>query len=164
MSCSPLAAGDLARRALLRGAVGLFGLSAAAPAFAQAPAVELDLQALRGKVVFIDFWASWCGPCKLSFPYLRRIAQFNKNKPFALVSVNVDHSHKDAEAFLRDNGPDVDVIFDPKGTLAARFNVKAMPTSILVGKDGRVRYVHQGFFADKTPLYNAPISELLNES
>ena len=164
MNALSLAPSGQARRAMLQGALAFAGLSIAAPVLADVIPADLDLQAFRGKVVFIDFWASWCGPCKLSFPYLRRIAQFNKNKPFALVSVNVDHAHTDALVFLQENGPDVEVIFDPKGVLAARFNVKAMPTSILIGKDGRIRYVHQGFFPDKTPLYNAHISELLNEN
>lgn len=132
------------------------------PVAAKSP-TTLDLTPYRGKVVYLDFWASWCGPCKLSFPYMARMTSFYGRRPFVVIAVNLDHSRERADAFLSESGVDIPVVFDPKGDIARQFHVSAMPTSVLIGRDGRVRYVHQGFFPDQTSLYEAHISELLNE-
>jgi thiol-disulfide isomerase/thioredoxin len=124
---------------------------------------SLDLSKYKGKVVYLDFWASWCGPCKISFPYMERMTAVYRSEPFVVIAVNVDHSREKADAFLEQIGADIPVVYDPRGTIAAKFKITEMPTSILIGRDGRVRYVHQGFFQDKTSLYADHISELLNE-
>ncbi len=150
------------RRRLICGGLALASVGAGGGSQAQMVG-GLDLTALRGSVVFVDFWASWCGPCKLSFPYLRRTNVFYKGRPFRLISVNVDRVRADADRFLQTYGDGVPVIYDPKGEIAQRFEVKAMPTSILFGKDGRQRFVHAGFHADQIELYNGHIQELLGE-
>lgn len=122
----------------------------------------LDLARYKGKVVYLDFWASWCGPCKLSFPFMERINEIYSRGDFVMIAVNVDHERAKADAFLEQVGPHPSVIYDPKGELARRFDVKAMPTSVLIGPDGQVRYVHTGFFQAQIPLYEAHISELLH--
>jgi thiol-disulfide isomerase/thioredoxin len=123
----------------------------------------LDLAAYKGKVVYLDFWASWCGPCRLSFPYMERLSQYYARQPFVIVAVNLDHSRDKADAFLAQFGPDIHVVYDPTGQIATKYGVKAMPTSVLIGRDGRIRYVHDGFFAEKLLVYESHISELLNE-
>ncbi len=81
---------------------------------------------------------------------------------FVVIAVNVDHSKERAEAFLRQTESTVPVIYDPTGVIAKRFHVSEMPTSILIGRDGRVRYIQQGFFENNIPQYEAHIEELVN--
>jgi len=123
----------------------------------------LDLSRYRGKVVYLDFWASWCAPCKLSFPYMERLAYAYSGQRLVIIAVNVDHSRERADAFLSQVGGTLPVVYDSKGDIARRYGVQEMPTSILIDRDGRVRYVNKGFFAGQMPLYEARISELLNE-
>ena len=139
---------------------GLLALAVLAPA---ANAATLDLSAYKGKVVYLDFWASWCGPCKLSFPYMERLAYYYSKQPFVIVAVNVDHSRAKADAFLSTVNARFPIVYDPRGVIAAHYGVKAMPTSILIGRDGRVRYVDKGFFAEQMPIYESHIAELIND-
>jgi cytochrome c biogenesis protein CcmG/thiol:disulfide interchange protein DsbE len=134
-----------------------------APAQAADPLQGLDLSAYKGKVVYIDFWASWCGPCKLSFPYLQQMDAEYKKKGLQIIAVNVDHSRDSADKFVSQYGQHLNIVYDATRAVATRYKVSAMPTSIMIGRDGRVRYVHQGFFPEKIATYQAEISELLNE-
>ena len=137
---------------------------AAKPAASPAPSATpaLDMTQYKGKVVYVDFWASWCGPCKLSFPYMERLSHLPKSN-FVLIAVNVDHQKNRADDFLRQFSGAVPVVFDQSGAIATQFNVKAMPTSFLIGKDGKVRFVHDGFFPGQIGTYDTQIQELLNE-
>jgi thiol-disulfide isomerase/thioredoxin len=130
-----------------------------------APAQDggLDLARYKGKVVYLDFWASWCGPCKLSFPYMNRLAEAHAADGLVVVAVNVDRERGKADFFLSQVKNRLPVVYDPEGREAKRFNVKAMPTSLLVGRDGKVRYVHNGFFEAQIPAYETQIAELLHE-
>ena len=143
-------------------AAGLALSLAAAPAPAQDGG--LDLARYKGKVVYLDFWASWCGPCKLSFPYMNRLAETHAGDGLVIVAVNVDRERAKADFFLSQVGNRLPVVYDPEGRQARRFNVKAMPTSLLVGRDGKVRYVHSGFFEAQIPAYESQIAELLHET
>ena len=130
---------------------------AAVPAFAldvgqAAPDIELPgaslaprLAALRGKVVYVDFWASWCGPCRQSFPWLNDMQQKYGAQGLQVVGVNVDAKRADAEQFLSEVPARFALAFDPKGDAPRRVGVKAMPTAILIAADGKVVKVHQGF-------------------
>ena len=130
---------------------------------AQAQSTSLNLEQYRGKVVYLDFWASWCGPCKLSFPYMQKMVLRYPRNDLVVIAVNVDRSRASADAFLGQVQNRLPVVYDPTAAVAKTFAIKAMPSSVLIGRDGRVRYVHQGFFLDKAPTYEAHISELLNE-
>ena len=130
------------------------------PALADNRSDPLDLAKYKGKVVYLDFWASWCGPCRLSFPYMELLRSAYARKEFVVIAVNVDHSRERADAFLNQVGGNVPVVYDPKGAIAAKYHVSEMPTSVLIGRDGRVRFVHQGFFETKTPQYESHIEEL----
>lgn len=152
----------LTRRGLVIGA-GVAALAAAAPLQTQAAAEAFDLAQYRGKVVYLDFWASWCAPCRLSFPYMSWLSSHYETRPFALVAVNVDHSRSQAEQFLDQFGRDVRVVFDPAGRLATRFGVREMPTSFLFDKGGRVRFVHNGFHESQELDYNDHVAALLSE-
>jgi thiol-disulfide isomerase/thioredoxin len=135
-----------------------FGLSSAV----HAQGGGFDPAAYRGKVLYLDFWASWCGPCKLSFPFMESLIGRFSRSAFALVTVNVDHDRALADTFIRQMRSDLPVIYDPKGDIARRYKVKAMPTSVLLGPDGTVRYVHAGFVLNQTAQYEAHVQELLN--
>ena len=148
------------RRALLGALLGLSFVAGARAAPATAP---LDLDQYRGKVVYLDFWASWCGPCKLSFPYMQQMVSRYPAGDFAVVAVNLDRERGRADAFLKQVGNRLPVVYDPSGALASKYAVKEMPSSVLIGRDGKVRYVHKGFFLDKAPAYEAHIAELIGE-
>lgn len=105
----------------------------------------LDLAALHGRVVYLDFWASWCAPCRESFPWLSRLQQQLAPDGLVVVGVNVDRFHADAEKFLRAYPPQFRVVFDPDGLLAQRFGVEVMPSSFLIDRAGKVRERHRGF-------------------
>ena len=138
-------------------AAGLCLALAAPPAFAvdvgQAPpeidlvgaAVAHKLSDLQGKVVYLDFWASWCGPCRSSFPWMNDMQRKYGANGLQIVGVNLDAKRGDADQFLAQVPAQFALAFDAKGDSAKRFGIKGMPTSVLIGKDGKVLLVHQGF-------------------
>lgn len=103
------------------------------------------LSSLKGKVVYVDFWASWCGPCRQSFPWMNEMQGKYGAKGLQVVGVNLDAKRADADQFLSNWPAKFTVAFDAKGDTAKRFEVKGMPTSVLIGADGKVLAVHQGF-------------------
>ena len=140
----------------LRAVVLALGASAALAAHALEagqPAPELalpqaNLADLKGKVVLVDFWASWCGPCKQSFPFMNELQAKYKAQGFEVVAVNVDTKREDADKFLSEVPARFTVAFDAKGESARRFDVKSMPSSLLLGRDGKIVATHRGFRAD----------------
>jgi thiol-disulfide isomerase/thioredoxin len=134
-------------------------LSALQPAWS----ANLDLSAYRGKVVYLDFWASWCTPCRQSFPWMNDIQSTLGSKGLVVIGVNVDHDRGPAEEFLQSTNPQFKIIFDPEGVIAAQYDFKDMPTSILIGRDGKIRSIHNGFFPDREGAYLADIDALLKE-
>lgn len=105
----------------------------------------LDLGALKGRVVYLDFWASWCVPCRESFPWMNRLQQQLGPEGLTIVAVNVDRERRDAERFLRAHPPQFRIVFDPDGLLPEKFAVQGMPTSFLIDRAGRVHSRHEGF-------------------
>lgn len=98
-----------------------------------------------GKVIYLDFWASWCGPCRQSFPWMNGLVDKYKAQDFQVIAVNLDGQTADADKFLAKLPARFTVAYDPKGTQAKAFGVKGMPTSLLIGRDGKVIYQHMGF-------------------
>ncbi len=127
------------------------------------PSATFDPAAFKGKVVYVDFWASWCGPCRQSFPYMEQLRETYGPKGFVVVAINLDHDRRKADAFLQVMHSAIPIVFDPAGKLATKYRVDVMPTSVLIGRDGRVRYTHKGFFQAKIPEYNTHIQELMHE-
>ncbi|MFO1425531.1 MAG: TlpA disulfide reductase family protein [Steroidobacteraceae bacterium] len=123
----------------------LAGLVALLAPRASAAGDPLDLAALRGKVVYLDFWASWCGPCRQSFPWMQDLQRELGPGGLVIVAVNVDHERADAEDFLRRFAPNFRIVYDPDGVIAQRYDVHGMPTSVLIDRDGRQHAVHAGF-------------------
>ncbi len=106
---------------------------------------NVKLSDYKGKTVYLDFWASWCGPCKQSFPWMNEMHARYGGKGLRVVAVNVDQKPDDARAFLKDTAAAFDVAFDQTGKTPRSYAVKGMPTSILIGPDGKVLLVHSGF-------------------
>lgn len=123
----------------------------------------LDLTQYRGKVVYLDFWASWCGPCSLSFPYMEGLTHSFSKNDLVVVTVNLDRSRSAAEKFLQKNGSDLPVIYDGEGKIAEAYNVSDMPTSIVIDRTGKVRFTHKGFHSDEQANYTAHINKLVKE-
>lgn len=134
----------------------LVGLAAAAPALEEgqkAPQFQkagldggqVSLAAYRGKVVYLDFWASWCAPCAEALPALERLRHEFPASDFQVVAVNVDHDPAAARIFLDRRPVGYPSAFDPDGELPGRFGVRTMPTSFLIDRKGVVRHVHEGF-------------------
>jgi len=130
-------------------------VSAPQPSRAVPPEDPLGLAALKGKVVYVDFWASWCEPCRESFPWMNDIQREFAKDGLVVIAVNVDHERDDAEQFLRKYAPQFKISYDPEGVVAERFHVKGMPTSFLLDRAGNVKASHAGF----RPKDRAPLEE-----
>lgn len=124
-------------------------------------AEELKLEQYKGKVVYLDFWASWCGPCKESFPWLNKISKDNQN--LIVIGVNLDKQKKDAENFLKKYPANFKVVYNPSGSLAEKYKVKGMPYSIIFNKVGKPTHSHIGFNKEKSNDYLAEIKKLMGE-
>jgi cytochrome c biogenesis protein CcmG, thiol:disulfide interchange protein DsbE len=117
-----------------------------------APSVT-KLSDLKGKVVYLDFWASWCGPCKESFPWMNAMQKKFGEQGLQVLAVNLDAKRADADRFLGEVPAQFTVGFDATGQSAKAVGVKGMPTSVLIGADGKVLAIHQGFkAADRAEL------------
>lgn len=124
---------------------------------------SLSLASLKGKVVLVDFWASWCGPCATAFPALENLFQEYRSRGFEVMAINLDEKRADAERFLADRPHAMSVVFDSGGKAARAFGLEGMPTSYLLGRDGRVRFVHVGYTPGAIENYRREVEQLLNE-
>jgi len=122
-----------------------------------------NLSAYRGKVVYLDFWASWCGPCQTAMPLIDQLAKEFPADQFQVLAVNVDDKPEKAKAFLAAHKVSYPSISDPEGNLPKSFGLKTMPTSYLIDRAGVVRYVHPGFRASDIDGLRAKIREVLNQ-
>jgi thiol-disulfide isomerase/thioredoxin len=116
-----------------------------------------------GKVVYVDFWASWCGPCRQSLPSLDALYRELGGQGFAVLAVNVDAYIDEAKAFLKAYPVSYPVLRDPANRLPADYGVKGMPTAFLLDKQGIVRGIHEGFRIGDAPGIRAEILNLLAE-
>lgn len=167
-----LAAGLTARAAAaaLALALGVAAPARAVEAGDSAPDVALPgssvgarLSELRGRWVYLDFWASWCAPCLQSFPWMAQLQQKYAAAGLLVLAVNVDAQRADADAFLARHPAGFALAFDAQGDAARRFAIRGMPSSVLIDPLGRVRWVHRGFRADDAALLDARIAQALAE-
>lgn len=122
-----------------------------------------DLQQLKGKVVYVDFWASWCASCAKSFPYLNQLHNTFKDKGLQVVGINTDENSQDAKAFLNSHPAQFAVTADVSKQCATNFAMEAMPSTYLIDKKGIMRYVHLGFRAGETADLQQKVEQLLAE-
>ena len=123
---------------------------------------NINLEKLKGKVVYLDFWASWCDPCRKSFPWMNDMHSRYDSKKFTIIAVNLDSSKDDAKNFLDKVPANFQIAYDPDGTVATKYDLKAMPTSYLIDKKGQLVLVHKGYRESDTTSIETKINKLIN--
>ncbi len=123
---------------------------------------QVALHALRGKVVLVDFWASWCAPCNAAMPQLEALSKEFPADQFAIVGVNVDTKLADARRALERRGVSYPNASDPEGKLPKRFGLETMPSSYLIDREGVVRFVHRGFRGGDIEKLRAQVRKLVS--
>jgi len=124
---------------------------------------KVELTQLRGQVVMINFWASWCGPCRQEMPLLDKMYRKYKPAGFTLVGVNVETDPKDADGYLKATPVSFPILLDTENKVSQLYNVSAMPSTVLVDRKGVVRYVHHGYKAGDENEYLDRIRALIRE-
>ena len=128
-----------------------------------APVVTLKalLNEHQGKVVVVDFWASWCSPCRKSFPWLNDMQAKYKTQGLVVIGVNLDNQRTLADEFLETSPAKFSIIYDPKGQLAKKLKVKGMPSSYIFNREGKLVGSHVGFFPEKRSDYETKIQQFI---
>lgn len=117
-----------------------------------------------GRVTYVDFWASWCGPCRLSLPALNRLSKEFDAADFGVVAISVDYVDEDALDFLKRYPVDYPVAIDKTGNSGRDFAVAGMPSGYLIGRDGLIRKVHIGFRKGDEAFLREQIQALIADS
>jgi peroxiredoxin len=116
-----------------------------------------------GKVVLVDFWATWCKPCEASFPFYDDLARKFADRGFVVLGVSVDEEDDVVRQFLERKPVGFTILRDPSGSVPARFDLKTMPTAVLIGRDGEVRHVHEGFETQDEAKITRMVEDALSE-
>ena len=155
----------LALASVLGNANALPAAGAAAPDFVSKSdsGRNVRLSELRGQVVMINFWASWCSPCRQELPLLNKIYTQYRSAGFTLLAVNVDDNRRDADAMLKRLNLRFPTLFDGAKNVAKLYGVDTMPATLVIDRDGRVRYVHRGYYDGYERKYEQQVRELLKE-
>lgn len=157
---------------VLAGLVTLFATVAWA-GMAEAPAPDFTLKSasgenlrlseLRGDVVMINFWASWCGPCRQEMPILSELHDKYKSMGFTVLGVNVEENSAEARKLLKETPVSFPVLFDNKSTVSKQYDVVAMPSTVLVDRNGNMRYLHKGYKPGLENTYIEQVRSLIRE-
>ena len=158
------------RHVLLFGLTLAFAAAAAEPG-TQAPGFtaktfegkEVSLADYRGKIVFVDFWASWCSPCRESLPMYDKLAADFGGSDFTVIAVNLDETAADARKFMAEHPVKYTVVQDPDGDIPKAFGVAGMPSSYLIDRDGTIRQRHIGFSKKDVETLRAEVTKLLGK-
>jgi thiol-disulfide isomerase/thioredoxin len=129
---------------------------------ARAAGAAPSLDAYRGHVTYVDFWASWCGPCAESFPWLNAMQAKYGAHGLRIVGVGVDTQSTNADRFLKAHPPQFPIVRDPDGALAEHYAIEGMPYAILLDASGHVLSRHSGFRAGQTDEYEQAIQDALS--
>ncbi|MES1263696.1 MAG: TlpA disulfide reductase family protein [Peristeroidobacter soli] len=159
---SSIESGSRRSRAGIASALLVLALAASADGSASPAAEPLDLSRHRGHVVIVDFWASWCKPCRQSIPWLNSLRARYGASGLTIVGVNVDAERRDADKFLHVVPIDFEVVFDPQGNIAKQFKVQGMPSSYFIDRSGKLAETHLGFREAKKAEIEAAIKALLD--
>jgi len=133
------------------------------PSHAYEPIQEFEqtMERHKGKVVYVDFWASWCVPCRKSFPWMNTMQEKYQEQGLIVLSINLDAQTELAEKFLKQTPASFDIIYDAKGKLARQFKLKGMPSSYLFDRHGKLISAHNGFNGKKQKIYQQEIEQAL---
>ncbi|MCX7085827.1 MAG: TlpA disulfide reductase family protein [Methylococcales bacterium] len=126
-------------------------------------AKNINLQQFKGKVIYVDFWASWCGPCATSFPFMNNLSRDLKAQGLEVIGVNLDENLEESKQFLEQQPANFIIASDPEQQCAKQFGLKAMPSSYLIDRKGLVRHVHIGFRPAEALEFRALAEKLLAE-
>lgn len=137
----------------------------AAPDFTlkRAEGGNLRLTEQRGQVVLINFWASWCGPCRVEMPHLNRLHDKYKAGGFMVLGINIDDDPRHGAATAARWGVKFPVLLDAEKTVTRAYDLGAMPSTVLVDRDGRIRFLHRGYREGLEAEYERQIRELVKE-
>jgi peroxiredoxin len=140
-------------------------IGAAAPDFTlkSSSGKNLRLSEHRGEVVMINFWATWCGPCRQELPLLNRLHEQYRKAGFTLLGVNIDDRPDAAQTMAKKLGITFPVLFDTEKRVSGLYDVNAMPSTVLIDRDGKMRYIHLGYRAGYETSYESQIRELLKQ-
>jgi peroxiredoxin len=156
----------LAALALMGGAVGAATTPASGAPDFTLPSLDgpnLRLQEQRGQVVMINFWATWCGPCRVEMPHLARLYDKYRGSGFTVLAVNIDEDPYKAANLAKQLGMRFPVLLDKEKKVSRLYDLSTMPSTILVDREGRLRYVHRGYRDGYEETYDRQIRELLRE-
>ncbi|GAB2190367.1 TlpA family protein disulfide reductase [Sessilibacter sp. MAH2] len=117
----------------------------------------------RGEVLFINFWASWCGPCRQEMPLLDELHQRYSDAGFKVIGISIDEEQSAADAMLKKIPVTFPVLYDSQSSVSQLFDVDAMPTSVLVDRNGNMRFLHRGYKPGYEDDYRAQVKELIRE-
>ncbi len=148
---------------------GFFGMgnvfSAPAPDFKlEGQQKQINLSDYRGQIVYLDFWASWCQPCRKSFTWMNKMQSLYGEEGFKVIAINLDESRKKADRFLQQIPANFDVAFDPRGDTAESYKVKAMPSSYIIDKHGNVIHANLGFRSKDEDKLEAKIRKIIRQA
>jgi len=136
----------------------------------EAPTFELpgdsgpiSLEQYRNQVVYIDFWASWCPPCKHSFPWLNEMQQRYAEDGFKIIAINIDEDKAEAQKFLERVPASFEIAYDPDGNVADLYRLKVMPSSYLIDRQGNLIHTHKGFKTSDGARMEEKIRKLLQK-
>lgn len=124
---------------------------------------NLRLEDFRGEVVMLNFWASWCGPCRQEMPLMDDIYSKYKDLGFTVLAVNVDENAEDAHRFLAKVPVSYPILYDPESQVSELYSVQAMPTTVMIDRDGNARFLHHGYQAGYEDEYEKQIRQLVRE-
>lgn len=123
----------------------------------------VSLSGLRGNVVMINFWATWCGPCRQEMPHLEALYKRYADLGFTILGVNVEEDSSLSDQFLAETPVSFPILFDPKNSVSALYDVNAMPSTVIVDRGGNMRFVHHGYQPGYEDEYQNQIRMLLRE-
>jgi peroxiredoxin len=124
---------------------------------------NLRLQEQRGRVVMVNFWATWCGPCRQEMPQLNKLYEKYRGSGFVLLGVNVDDDTRNAASVAGKLGVKFPVLLDTDKAVSKRYELATMPSTVIIDRDGKVRYMHRGYRDGFEDTYEKQIRELLKE-
>jgi peroxiredoxin len=122
---------------------------------------NMRLAEQRGRVVMINFWATWCGPCRQEMPELAKLYDKYKSSGFVLMGVNVDDDTRNAVALAEKLGVRFPVLLDTDKAVSKAYDLSTMPSTVIIDRDGKVRFVHRGYLSGYEDTYDKQIRELL---